>query len=307
MADSASPDGPLTGTRILSLALNLPGPAAVMRCRAMGADCTKLEPPSAGGADPMGRYAPRAYDEMHHGIRKIVADLKTEAGQAVLHGELAGCDVLVTSFRPSALGKLKLEWAGLSARYPRLSMVTIVGSPGALAEAPGHDLTYMAENDLLQGTALPPTLFADMAGSLMVSEAVLQALLRRMATGKGSAVEVSLSSAASYLALPRKWGLTQPAGAVGGAHAGYNVYRCQDGRVAVAALEPHFAARLLRAAGIDAMADAAAMHDPAVAAAVAGFMARQGCAQLDAWAAAHDVPLHTLPDGAESAATVLRS
>ena len=44
---------PLAGVRVLSLALNLPGPAALMRCRALGARCTKLEPPSG---DPMGHY-----------------------------------------------------------------------------------------------------------------------------------------------------------------------------------------------------------------------------------------------------------
>ena len=36
---------PLKGVRILSLALNLPGPAALMRCVRMGANCVKLEPP----------------------------------------------------------------------------------------------------------------------------------------------------------------------------------------------------------------------------------------------------------------------
>jgi len=50
----------LQGTRILSLALNLPGPAALMRCHNMGATCTKLEPPPRHGvpADPMGAYNP---------------------------------------------------------------------------------------------------------------------------------------------------------------------------------------------------------------------------------------------------------
>ena len=37
---------PLKGVRILSLALNLPGPAAMMRLQAMGARCSKLEPPA---------------------------------------------------------------------------------------------------------------------------------------------------------------------------------------------------------------------------------------------------------------------
>ncbi|HYF43640.1 MAG TPA: CoA transferase, partial [Ramlibacter sp.] len=41
-----APPRPLQGIRILSLALNLPGPAALMRCRAMGASCTKFEPPA---------------------------------------------------------------------------------------------------------------------------------------------------------------------------------------------------------------------------------------------------------------------
>ena len=34
----------LRNVRILSLALNLPGPAALLRCAQMGAQCTKLEP-----------------------------------------------------------------------------------------------------------------------------------------------------------------------------------------------------------------------------------------------------------------------
>ena len=42
---TSPPLRPLKGVRILSLALNLPGPAALMRCWQMGATCIKLEPP----------------------------------------------------------------------------------------------------------------------------------------------------------------------------------------------------------------------------------------------------------------------
>ena len=45
--------------------------------------------------------------------------------------------------------------------------------------------------------------------------------------------------------------MTLPTGAVGGAHAGYRIYPCKDGRVAVAALEPHFAAALCEVAGVE--------------------------------------------------------
>lgn len=289
----------LHGLRILSLALNLPGPAALMRCRRMGATCTKLEPPAG---DPMGHYNPGAYAELHEGVKVLQADLKTPQGQEALHRELARTDVLLTSFRPSALRKLGLEWKALHTRYPTLSQVAIVGAPGDRAEEPGHDLTYLAENGLVPGLELPATLYADMSGSLMASEAVLQAALRRQERYAGGGdphpeglyLEVALSDAAAYLGVPRRWGLTQPSGSVGGAHAGYRLYACKDGRVAVAALEPHFAASLCAAAGV-AASDMKAMFTRETHAAVAAFFASRTRAELDGLAAQQDLPLHTLP------------
>lgn len=284
---------PLKGVRILSLALNLPGPAALMRCRQMGADCRKLEPPSG---DPMGHYDRAAYAQLHEGIEVLAADLKGAEGQQVLHRELAQADVLLTSFRPSAFEKLGLAWASLHGLYPCLSQVAIVGSPGPRAEEPGHDLTYLADCGLVPGMDLPATLYADMGGSLMASEAVLQAvLLQRSAAGPqpGVLIEVALSGAASYLALPRDWGLTGAQGWVGGAHAGYQVYACKNGRVAVAALEPHFAAALCAAAGL-AVSDVKTMLSATTRQLIANFLLTQTRQQLDALAAARDIPLHTL-------------
>jgi crotonobetainyl-CoA:carnitine CoA-transferase CaiB-like acyl-CoA transferase len=288
---------PLRNTRILSLALNVPGPAALLRCARLGADCTKLEQPAPAGrvtADPMEIYSLRGYTAMHEGVRVLYANLKTPEGQAALHAQLAGTDVLITSFRPSALTKLGLAWEALQARYPRLSLVRIVGSAGAHAEEPGHDLTYQADAGLLTGTEMPATLYADMGGSLMASEAVLQALLARAQDGQGVCIEVALADAAHWLALPRAWGMTAPDGDVGGAHAGYRIYPCADGRVAVAALEPHFAARLCEAAGLPAVGEAATLRAPAMHAALAAFLATQTRAQLEALALARDIPLHTL-------------
>lgn len=289
----------LKGTRILSLALNLPGPAALMRCRQMGATCIKLEPPSG---DPMRHYMRATYAQLHEGVTVLTADLKAPDGQEVLHRELAEADVLLTSFRPSALDKLGLGWKQLHQRYPALSQVAIVGARGERAEEPGHDLTYLAENGLVPGQELPPTLYADMGGSLMASEAVLQVARPRNerdagtgeTTPQGMFVEVALSDAAAYLGLPRHWGLTQRGGAVGGGHAGYRVYPCKDGRVAVAALEPHFAAALCRAAGAGAP-DLLAMFAPATHEAIAAFMRSRSREELDRLAVENDIPLHTMP------------
>ncbi len=290
-----APLKPLRGVRVLSLALNLPGPAALMRLKAMGATCLKAEPPGPQGTsgDPMGQYNPTAYATMHGGIKVLTVDLKTDKGQQQLHKALARTDVLLTSFRPSALLKLGLGWKALHKAYPALSVVAIVGAPGARAEEPGHDLTYLADAGLVTGLDLPATLFADMGGALMASEATLKAVLAQKTSGKGVFQEVALSDAAAWLALPRSWGLTQPKGAVGGAHAGYRVYPCKDGRVAVAALEPHFAASLCAAAGVT-MNGMGTLFQPATHQAIATFLAGQTRKQLDALAVARDIPLHTL-------------
>jgi crotonobetainyl-CoA:carnitine CoA-transferase CaiB-like acyl-CoA transferase len=220
-------------------------------------------------------------------------DLKSDKGRARLHQELARSDVLLTSFRPSALAKLGLGWKALHKAHPQLSVVTIVGAPGARAEEPGHDLTYLADAGLITGLDLPATLFADMGGALMASEAVLQSMLAQKTNGKASFQEIALSDAADWLALPRSWGLTQAQGAVGGAHAGYRVYPCKNGRVAVAALEPHFAAALCAAAGMP-FEGMGTMFKPDTHAAMARFLAGKTRQQLDKLAIAKDIPLHTL-------------
>ena len=292
---------PLTGTRIVSLALNLPGPAALMRLSAMGARCLKVEPPGPGttsagrpiSGDPMGQYDIGAYSVMHEDVRVVQMDLKTERGQAQLARELLRADLLLTSFRPSALAKLGLDWKSLRRPFPHLSMVEIVGAPGERADEPGHDLTYLAEAGLVTGTDLPPSLLADMAGALMTSEAALSALMQARANGRGQYRQVALSQAAEWLALPRTWGLTLPTGAVGGAHAGYRVYPCKDGRVAIAALEPHFARALFAAAGLPEP-DMRAPFAPQAHEAIAAWALGKTRRQLDALAAANDIPLHTL-------------
>ena len=294
----------LKGVRVLSLALNLPGPAALMRLRAMGAKCTKVEPPAPAHlkgkapGDPMGQYRPEAYRVLHQGVRVVTLDLKSETGQRKVHQLLRQTDVLLTSFRPSALKKLGLDWKSLHASYPSLSLIRILGAQEPHAEEPGHDLTYLASCGLVNGTDLPPSLFADMGGSLLASEAVLQALLRRQQPGRrhgqGVHIDVALNDAAAYLALPRTWRLTTPEGMVGGSHAGYRIYPCRNGRVAVAALEPHFALRLCLAAGLPESA-AQDMTRPATHQALESFLADQTRRQLDALAQRHDIPLHTLP------------
>lgn len=298
---SAVPLQPLRGTRILSLALNLPGPAALLRCAAMGAHCTKLEPLAPAGsasADPMHGYCAPAYEQLHAQVHCLQADLKTPGGQERLHAELAQAHVLLTSFRPGALRKLGLDWETLQVRYPQLSMVRIFGATGAGADTPGHDLTYQAEAGLLPTGQMPSSLLADMTGALLASEAVLQTQMHRLRCGAGALLDVGLLEAAQWLAQPLHWGMSAPQGVVGGAHAGYRTYACRDGMAAIAALETHFAARLCAAAGLPAVGDVATMQQAATHEAISGFLQARTLAELQEIALQQDIPLHAIPNAA---------
>jgi crotonobetainyl-CoA:carnitine CoA-transferase CaiB-like acyl-CoA transferase len=80
---------------------------------------------------------------------------------------------------------------------------------------------------------------------------------------------------------------------VGGAHAGYRVYPCKNGRVAVAALEPHFAAALCAVAGVS-ITGLNSLFKPETHAAIASFLAGKTRQQLEKLAGEKDIPLHTL-------------
>ena len=287
---------PLRGVKVLSLCLNLPGPAALMRVRAMGARCVKIEPSAnaTSPGDPMQQYCPGLYLAMHRGVEVLHADLKSPPGQDRLTQELAQADVLLTSFRPSALGRLGLAWDDLCTAYPRLCMVSIVGEHGPAAEHPGHDLTYLAQSGLVPDFSLPATLFADMAGSILASEAILQVVLNRHVTGKAQALTIALADAAKLLALPHHWNLTGEGSVLGGQHAGYRIYRCADGRVAVAALEPHFSRALCEASKIR-MTDLSQMLTQSVHRQLELYFQEKSCAQIKRWASRRDIPLWVMP------------
>ena len=273
--------GPLAGVRVVTIAVNVPGPVAAARLAALGAHVTKVEPP---GGDPLAAFVGAGYDELRVGQEVVTLDLKATDGRAALHDLLSSADVLLTSHRPAALARLGLSWDELHAAHPRLVQVAIVGHPAQDAEVPGHDLTYQAVNGLL-GADLPRVLLADLGGGDRAAIEALAALLGRGADGVGTYREVALSEAAADMARPYRWGLTRPGGLLAGGFPAYGVYACADGRVAVAALEPHFHRRLLEVLGVEDT------HE-ALAAAFAG----RTRAAWEAWAAEHDVPLAALPD-----------
>lgn len=263
---------------VVSLAINLPGPAAARRLQAFGAQVTKVEPPSG---DPMTIFSMDWYRAMTDGQEIVTLNLKDPVERAKLDDLLAEADLLLTANRLRALQGLGLGWEALHARHPRLCHVAIVGYPDPRQDEPGHDLTYQAEIGLVQPPAMPMTLLADLHGAERAVSTALALLLKREHSGTAGYAEVALSDAAEVFTAPLHYGATMPGGVLGGGVDGYRLYEAKDGWVALAALEPVFMMRL------QALLD----PDPASVASIGALLGAMTVAEIEAWGRTHDIPV----------------
>lgn len=258
----------LAGTRILDLSQYIPGPYATQWLSDLGAEVVKVEPPAG---DPMRTMGPvdsdgtTAWYKLANRNKIVVTlDLKTEAGQAAFAKLVAKADVLVEAYRPGVLDRLGFSRDALQKLNPRLIHCSLsgYGQTGPLRATAGHDLTYVALSGGLAASGIadrpvmtyPP--LADHAGASLAMTAILAALVRRGATGKGCHLDVSLAEAAlawmpGILTAAHRWGEDKrEAGLINGGAACYRIYRCRDGRfLAVAALEPKFWAKFCETVG----------------------------------------------------------
>src|SRR5438067_2065854 len=141
--------GPLDGIRVVTTALNVPGPVACARLRALGASIAKVEPPEG---DPLQGFARGWYDALHQGVETGRLDLKSDTGRRAMASMLASAGLLVTAQRPSALARMGLAPDALARRLaekfalPELSVEAL----GKVFSA--HDAEYWeawgADNDL---------------------------------------------------------------------------------------------------------------------------------------------------------------
>jgi crotonobetainyl-CoA:carnitine CoA-transferase CaiB-like acyl-CoA transferase len=267
---------PLAGVRVVTIALNVPGPLAVAHLRRVGARVTKVEPLTG---DPLAEFCPSWYAELHEAVDVERLDLKTPDARAHLLTLLGSAQLFVASQRPSALARLGLDAATLLADgtpTAHLRWLNIVGET-ARAEVAGHDLTYLARAGLL-GREQPRTLVADVLGA----ERAFATALLLLAQGAGAQAQVGLFDSLSPLVAPLTHGLTGPGRLLGGRLPAYGIYEASEGHVALAALEPHFRARLY--AGLD-LPDGSDLTET---------MRGRSAGDWESWGEAHDVPIAAL-------------
>ena len=271
----------LEGIVVVSLAINLPGPLTAARLSKLGAHVTTVLPPSG---DPIALYQPEWFADLHKGQDLVTLDLKSPDGIVELDALLANADILITSSRPSSLARLGLDPESISKKHPRLCQIAIVGESGVNAENPGHDLTYQAINALVSPPAMPITLIADVAGSERATQIAVAALLHRERTGEATHQEVALADATYDMAEPNRRGLTKPGGGLGGGLGLYAIYETQEGWIALAAIEPHFAQRIMSELNVDASVEAFAQ-----------VFKTKTATQWEKWAKEIDIPLVVIP------------
>ncbi|HEX2254969.1 MAG TPA: CaiB/BaiF CoA-transferase family protein [Thermoanaerobaculia bacterium] len=299
---------------VVDLSRLLPGPLTAKLLADLGARVVKVEEPRMGDplrmAPPLVRGRSALAALLLAGVESVALDLGNPGARDVLEDLLARADVLLESFRPGTLARLGFPPRELARRFPRLVVCSLsgYGQEGPQAPRAGHDLTYQALAGTLAPTArMPAVPVADVAGAWSAALAVVAALYRRGATGRGARVDASLYDAALHAnvaawaeegAGEREVGRALP---LTGSLPCYNLYLTADRRyVALACLEPRFWKRFCAVVG---RADLEKRHLDARLEARQRVQEVIGGRTRDAWEALareHDLPLEPVLSAAEA-------
>jgi len=262
---------PLKGIRVLDLSKVLAGPLCAQYLGDMGADVIKIEPPGIG--DDTRAWLPQKGGEsatfmsVNHNKRSLALDLKTEAGQAVLHRLVKQADVVIQGYGSGTAQKLKVDDETLRAINPRLVYCEIsgYGRDGPLGKEPGYDVMLQAFSAMISTMGDPQGELArvsfspvDLGTGIHASTGILGALLHQQRTGEGVYVEVSLLDTAMgfmiYLA-HNYWASGKVPGPMGSAHPSlcpYQLFKTLDGQVMLGVANDRAWQRFCEVAGMQA-------------------------------------------------------
>jgi len=198
---------PLQGLRVVDFSHFIAGPFATMILADMGAEVIKIEAPGKG--DDLRRYPPlhpqldqgAPFMWSNRGKKSVALDLKSPKGIALAKELIQKSDVLVENFSSGVMNRLGLSEEVCRRENPRLIYVAVAAYSrnGEFSDRLGFDPVAQAESGFVsmngyadrEGVrALSPVM--DISTAMMVSNAVMGALLAREKSGVGQRVEVSL-------------------------------------------------------------------------------------------------------------------
>lgn len=198
----------LSGIRVVDFTHFIAGPLATMILADMGADVLKIEAPERG--DEL-RYYPPAVPGLNRqggpfvwsnrNKRSIALDLKAAPGLKVAQELIAQADVVVENFSTGVMQRLGLDYEACRKLNPKLvyCSVSAYGREGPFADRLGFDPVVQAESGFVSMNGYPDRLgvrassaVMDIGTAMMVSNAILGALVARERQGEGQYVEVAL-------------------------------------------------------------------------------------------------------------------
>lgn len=195
----------LSGIKVLELARVLAGPWCGMTLADLGADVIKVEPPAGDdtrGWGPPFRDGLSAYFACcNRNKRSIVLDLRLPESRSVIEALIKQSDILIENYRTGGAESLGVDYATAKKINPTIIYCSIsgYGRTGPDACKPGYDFAIQAEAGLMSITGpvndLPyrtGTAITDIASGQNATMAILAALIHRMKTGEGQALEISL-------------------------------------------------------------------------------------------------------------------
>jgi crotonobetainyl-CoA:carnitine CoA-transferase CaiB-like acyl-CoA transferase len=209
------PGLPLSGLRVLELAVWVAGPAAAGVMADWGAEVIKVESPEG---DPQRAYmsaigisasaANPAFAQDNRAKRSAVLNLRIAEDRELFEELLSWADIFVTNLRTDALERLDLSAAAVSQRHPRLIVAALTGygAVGPLRNTAAYDAAAFLSRSGLGRTNSPaerPPLtlrrgVGDHVAAMTLTAGVLAAVHQRHLTGRGQVVETSLFQAGMY-------------------------------------------------------------------------------------------------------------
>lgn len=196
--DNAAPR-PFAGVRVVEFTHMVMGPTCGMILADLGAEVIKVEPIEGDKTRNLLGSGAGFFPMFNRNKKSIAVDMKSAQGREVVEKLIATADVLSENFKSGAMAKLGLDYATLSAKYPRLIYVSHKGFlPGPYDHRTALDevvqmmggLAYMTGPEgrpLRAGSSVN-----DIMGGIFGAIGAMAALRERERTGRGQEVQSSL-------------------------------------------------------------------------------------------------------------------
>ena len=184
--------GPLAGIRILEVGHILAGPYATMVLADLGAEVTKIEPPTGDLSRQLGDSY---FASLNRNKRSIRLDLTSEEGQARLGELVKDAHALLVNLKPSTIRRLGLTYDALRRHNERIVCVALTGYGMDAGDQPAFDYVVQASTGVAALTGDPdgpPTLPGYSSADNSAGLTAALGLLAKLLSGEGGQVEVSL-------------------------------------------------------------------------------------------------------------------